>query len=134
MIKLTLLREPSTELSTPGQLILGAKRMCYTLEDPVREGKIAGVTAIPEGTYQIIRSFSPRFKVQMALLLRVPNFSGVRIHAGNTAKDTEGCILLGAQRVNSDTIGSSRVAVAAFDAFLVNALRTDEVWIEIVNP
>lgn len=54
-----------------------------------------GQTAIPSGTYTIVTTYSPRFKRNLPLLENVPGFAGIRIHPGNTAKDTEGCLLFG---------------------------------------
>jgi len=89
----------------------------WTLEDTVRTGpKVYAKTAIPKGRYSVIWNMSNRFKKVMPLLLDVPNFIGVRIHAGNTAEHTEGCILLGmsADRVKG-MIFKSRDAVALFE-------------------
>ena len=54
-----------------------------------------GETAIPSGTYTVTLSYSNRFKKTMPEILNVPNFSGIRIHCGNSSKDTEGCLLVG---------------------------------------
>ena len=74
--------------------------LCDTLEPTWRDyknggRKIPGRSAIPEGRYLVLITWSPKFKQWLPLLWNVPKFTGVRIHAGNTAKDTEGCILVG---------------------------------------
>ena len=55
--------------------------------------------AIPEGRYAVVISYSPKFKAWLPVLLGGPDFNhlfkGIRIHAGNTAEDTAGCILVG---------------------------------------
>lgn len=107
---LHLVRKWFTEVSTIGELFVDGQWECYTLEDAVREGpKIPGKTAIPEGTYGVIITPSVRFKKDMPLICDVPEFSGVRIHSGNTSEDTEGCILVGQTR-GEDCIGRSRMA------------------------
>lgn len=111
-MELTLTREPSTAHSTPGSLLVDGVFECYTLEDVVRDKKIHGETAIPAGTYKVIIDMSNRFKRLLPLVVDVPGFAGIRIHPGNTDKDTEGCILVGTSR-SKDFVGNSRVA---FDA------------------
>lgn len=69
--------------------------LCDTLEDKERDVKIYGQTAIPVGRYKLRWSKSPRFKRYLPEILNVPNFTGVRIHSGNSHKDTHGCPLVG---------------------------------------
>ncbi len=114
-MELILKRLHKTNESTIGELSINGKFECYTLEDVERKEKIYGKTAIPKGTYNVVMTMSNRFKIVLPLLLNVPNFEGVRIHAGNTAKDTEGCILLGQTRA-IDFVGSSKKAMENFKA------------------
>jgi hypothetical protein len=114
-LKLALKRIDFTPNSTIGELSIDGVFECYTLEDVVRASgvKVDGQTAIPEGTYKVIVDFSNRFQRFMPHILDVPGFEGIRIHAGNEAKDTEGCILLGRTK-GKDFIGESKLAVQAF--------------------
>ncbi len=61
----------------------------------IKAKKVYGQTAIPSGEYECAYTYSARFKKMLPLLLNVKGFEGVRIHSGNSAKDTEGCILCG---------------------------------------
>jgi hypothetical protein len=108
-MQITVKRLHKTNTSTIGELLIDGLFECYTLEDIERPVKIKAETAIPKGTYKVIINQSNRFKRLMPLLLNVPNFEGVRIHAGNTNHDTEGCILVGRTR-SKDFIGQSRKA------------------------
>lgn len=92
---------------TIGKLYINDQYFCDTLEDTdrgltqsmteqqIESKKVYGETAIPTGTYKVIISYSNKFKKQMPLLLNVPGFAGIRIHSGNTEKDSLGCILVG---------------------------------------
>ena len=111
-MEITLIRQYLSVKSTISKVSVNGVFFGYALEDPVRAIKEQGKTAIPYGFYPVIINHSERFKRAMPLLLNVPNFQGVRIHAGNTAEDTEGCILVGFDRGNN-VIGKSK---AAFDA------------------
>lgn len=131
MLEFFLKREASTEEYTHGTLYNGTSFQSYTLEDPVRAEKIRGETAIPAGHYRIIINHSPKFKRELPLLLKVPNFSGIRIHAGNAATDTEGCILVGTERAPGKVL-NSRIALSELIGEIQDALNYgEEVWISI---
>ena len=92
---------------TIGKLYIDGHYLCDTLEDTVRNGvKIAGKTAIPAGKYKVKKTMSPRFKKILPEILNVPGFSGVRIHNGNTADDSSGCVLLGLNKVKGKVLDS----------------------------
>lgn len=104
---------------TIGKLYVDEKFQCYTLEDCYRQDerriedwKVPGATAIPTGEYSVEITPSQRFERDLPLIKDVPGFEGVRIHAGNSDKDTEGCILVGKTwDGESGFIGSSRIAL-----------------------
>jgi hypothetical protein len=132
-MKLTLKRKIYTRRSTIGDLELNGRRECYVLEDPVRPKKIKAHTAIPVGTYRVVVTWSPRFKVMMPLLVDVPNYEGVRIHAGNRPEHTEGCLLPGRTK-SVDFVGNSRVAYRALLAKIQKAIkRGEDVVLDIVE-
>ena len=127
-------REPSTLTSTPGTLSVNGSFECFTLEDLVREvhgqpvatWKVADKTAIPVGTYTVTIDFSNRFQRSMPLIKDVSGFDGIRIHSGNTAADTDGCILLGTTRSGPDNVSGSRDAYAGFFPKLQAAISRRE--------
>lgn len=92
-MKITLKRNKTVKETTVGTLSIDDVFTCYTIEDAVRDKKVYGQTAIPPGTYKVVITMSPRFKKPLALLMNVPGYEGIRIHAGNTHKNTDGCIL-----------------------------------------
>jgi hypothetical protein len=105
-LEIKVVRNTFTGKSTIGDLFIDEVFHCHTLEDVVRSGpKVAGKTAIPAGRYQVVMSHSNRFKKIMPEVLSVVGFTGVRIHKGNTAENTEGCLLVGMQK-NTDWIGN----------------------------
>ena len=115
--------------ATIGELLVNDKHLCDTLEDRVRpEGeKVYGKTAIPEGTYEVKLTHSPRFKKILPEILNVPNFSGIRIHTGNSSRDTEGCIIVGTwDGEKEDWVGNSRIAFDELMALLEEATNNKE--------
>ncbi|MDP2006058.1 MAG: DUF5675 family protein [Rubrivivax sp.] len=131
-MQLKVVRQTFTENSTIGQLYVDGQFECYTLEDVVRPEKIYGETAIPAGRYAVTINVSARFGKRLPLLLNVPEYTGVRIHPGNTKADTLGCILVG-QTKSADSIGASRAAFAALMPKLETAAKRGAIEIEIVD-
>lgn len=132
-MQLNLVRKMFTDKSTIGELSVDGMFECFTLEDVVRPEKIKNETAIPEGTYEIIITRSVHFKNKLLpLLLKVPNYEGVRIHSGNRPEDTEGCILVGRTKA-ADFVGESRLAFQPLFDKMQTALETEKIFIEIIE-
>lgn len=123
--------------ATIGELLVNDKHLCDTLEDKVRPKgeKVYGKTAIPEGTYNIKLTYSPRFKKTLPEIFNVPNFSGIRIHCGNSSVDTEGCLLVGTwDGKKGDWISDSKVAFNKLISLLQKAVdNKEEITITINN-
>ena len=118
-MQILIQRHALKEGYTIGRMEINGKYFCDTLEDTDRglresmteneiaELKVKGATAIPTGTYRIdMQTRSPRFDRVLPRLINVKGYEGVLIHSGNTAADTEGCILVGLNRVRGKVIGS----------------------------
>lgn len=141
-MELTLIRKEFFPDCTIGDLSIDSERICFTLEDPTREiegvpitdWKIPGRTAIPYGRYQVILMHSPRFDRLMPHLWRVTGFEDILIHWGNTASDTNGCLLIGLswnpERPN--WIGRSKEAFSLLFPRL-QAPISKECWITITR-
>lgn len=101
----------------------------------IQKAKIYGSTAIPTGRYQVDITFSNRFKRMLPILLKVPGYSGIRIHPGNRHLNTEGCLLPGKTYWKEDfdfVVGTSRTASDDLQHKIACALkRGEQVWIEI---
>lgn len=104
---LRLNRIAKKDTYTIGKLYVDGKYVCDTIEDKdrglddsmreeeIKAKKVYGETAIPYGTYKVKITYSPKYKKFMPLIEDVKGFSGIRIHSGNTAKDSLGCIIVG---------------------------------------
>ena len=140
-MKLTLKRIALRSTYTIGKLYIDDAYFCDTLEDTVRdtnksgkfdngEQKIKGKTAIPYGTYEIKWTYSPRFKKYTPQLMNVPSFEGIRVHAGNTSADTEGCLILGENKQVGKVL-NSRATINKFYPIIKEACSDGKVTIEI---
>ena len=141
---------------TIGKLFIGEEYFCDTLEPTwrnllgvelppemvsrhlgrnsgVKARKEPGKTAIPEGRYPLVMTKSMRFKKWLPLLLGVPGFSGVRIHAGNTAKDTQGCILVGENKERGKVINSTATFRKLYPILQAADERGESITIEVTR-
>jgi hypothetical protein len=112
--------------------------ICDTLEPTWRDYKhgaykMKGRSAIPEGRYPVVITYLPKFKQWLPILVGVPMFEGIRIHAGNTPKDTAGCILVGENKEKGKVL-NSRFWVNRVKELIVEAKAKGEaVWITIID-
>ena len=120
---------------------------CDTLEPPVLEMKTSlpkedvlrspmkaealKPFAIPEGRYAVVITWSPKFKMWLPLLLGVPMFEGIRIHMGNTVKDTQGCILVGRNQMVGRVLESRKWLYELKQKIVEAKARDEAVWLTI---
>jgi len=132
-LNLTLKRQRKRGAAVMGSLYTENRFLCFTLEDEIREKKIPGVTAIPEGKYEVKYTYSPKFKRKLPILLDVVGFTVIRIHSGNRASDSSGCILVG-NAMHHDTIYDSKNALIDVIQVITNALGNNRrVYLAIKN-
>lgn len=137
-MEMTLTRKVKHEAYTLGELSIDDVKLCDTLEPTwrdIRRGgkgrKVKGRTAIPEGRYPVVITFSEKFQKWLPLLLHVPKFTGVRIHAGNRPEDTEGCILVGENLVEGMVLNSATWVHRVKKRIVEAKERGEGVWITI---
>lgn len=139
---------------TIGRLAVNGGRFCDTCEDQdrglyqgmelaeIKRIKVPGETAIPKGRYRIdMETVSPKYsKVEFYVnlcggrlprLVGVPGFEGVLIHAGNTAKDSGGCILVGENREVGKVLNSRATLSRLYAEMRAAHERGEEIWITI---
>jgi len=135
-MKLRLERFKFGDTYTIGELFVNDRDECFTLEDVVRPlgEKVQNETAIPAGIYKVVIDFSEHFQKELPHILNVPMFEGVRIHSGNTSRDTEGCLLVGSVWTGKDEVLGSRNAFAHLFPQLKEAFdKKEEILLEIVS-
>jgi hypothetical protein len=129
---------------TTGQLYVNGTFFCFTLEDVVREipgvpvekWKIQNETAIPQGKYRVVLENSPKFGDNTPTLVDVPGFKYIRVHSGNTDRDTDGCIIVGYSLSDQGIIvpGTSRPARNDLrEKLIAEVAKGKEIWITITN-
>lgn len=117
-MELKIKRVAKRDTYTIGKFYIDGKYECDTLEDKdrdltqkmsqdeIKKIKVYAQTAIPTGRYEVTWTYSPKFKKMLPLINNVPGFLGIRIHNGNTAAHTNGCPLLGENKVVGKVINS----------------------------
>ena len=140
-MRITLKRISKKDTYTIGKLYIDNNYFCDTLEDKDRNLyqfnpvdtimsiKVKGHTAIPKGLYEIMWTYSNRFKRYTPQIMNVPGFDGIRIHSGNTDADTEGCVLLGLNKVVGRVINSRVTCDKFYDIIEKEIKNKKEVWI-----
>lgn len=142
-MKILIERKWRKEDYTIGILSVNGVRLCNTLEDAVRSEKVYSKTAIPAGTYRVLmNTVSPKFQDRawakpyggiVPRLRNVPDFQGVLIHPGNTAADTDGCILVGDNTIKGQLTNSTNRFYQLMGKLLAAALAGEAIDITILN-
>lgn len=147
MVELKVTRNWKKDTYTIGKFYVNGVYWCNTLEDKDRglessmsemvitSRKRYGETAIPLGTYTVGLTYSSKFATRpwaskyngrLPLLDNVKGFSGIRIHPGNTAKDTLGCLLLGENKTKGKVLNSTKWFYKLMDEVIIPAIKKGE--------
>ena len=130
--------------NTIGHLYLNGIRLCEMIEDKVRdvnedgdlddegEEKVYGETAIPYGYYHMDLTMSPKFKRLLPIIVNVRHFEGIRIHRGNTASDSHGCLLPGENKEKGKVINSTKYEMIIIEEMLQAIRNREEMTIKIM--
>lgn len=131
-MSLKIVRVTEYKNTTLGLLLLDGRPFLTTLE-PAWNNNQKGKSCIPVGTYRAMREFSNKFSRQLYELKDVPDRNEIKFHAGNTAKDTEGCIILGTYFGSVDNVPAVTGSARALERFMCELKHKPEIKIEIVQ-
>lgn len=133
-MRLTLMRIANRPTYCIGKLYIDGEYFCDTIEDTdrgldnsmaesdIKQLKVYGETAIPTGIYPVTITYSPKYKKMMPLISNVKGYSGIRIHSGNTSKDTEGCLIVGKNK----EVGKVLESRVTYNALYKRLVQTKE--------
>lgn len=152
-MELKLVRIALKDSYTIGRLYIDGQYECDTLEDKVRdvnrdgdlndvgEQKVYSQTAIPYGRYEItMKVISPKYSQRSSYmwcrgflprLLNVPHFDGILMHAGNTATDSAGCVLVGENKVKGRLVNSMVTLKRVCEKLKRASDLGEKIWITI---
>ena len=132
-----LIRNKPEGKATFGQLLVDCEKVLGFQSSKLQIDTLENTQyVIPAGFYRTRLTFSPKFKEVLPILDGVIGRSGIRIHAGNTIDDTEGCILVGAADMPNQRLLSSRKTLNHLRDYLSNYQKqnpNEEIYIEITE-
>lgn len=153
-MNITLDRFAKKNTYTIGRLYIDGEYVCNTIEDTdrgltqnmpvdkIKQIKVPGKTAIPSGVYEItLKIKSPKYSnstyyvnfcnAYVPRLLNVPGYDGVLIHTGNTADDSQGCIIVGYNTIVGKVTDSKKAFQIVYNKLLAASKKEDKIVITI---